>query len=150
MKHGSHILTYNCVSCLVGRACTPVLASRPGLLFSSGTLCGVWVGFSRIFSSLAPENHPVWSAALACGVRRRPQPQVYQQHRVCFQVTLAPPPWVLLRGGSSLLMGVRECPSTSWYLATFLLFSPCGVELTPVSPWSCCSVGHLRAQTQVS
>lgn len=44
-------------------------------------------------------------------------------------------------------------PRVSFYqlvLSHFLLFSPCGVELPPVSPWSCCSVGRLRAQTQVS
>uniref|UniRef100_A0A2K5D4B8 ATPase sarcoplasmic/endoplasmic reticulum Ca2+ transporting 2 n=1 Tax=Aotus nancymaae TaxID=37293 RepID=A0A2K5D4B8_AOTNA len=35
-------------------------------------------------------------------------------------VTSALLPWVLLHGGSLLLMAAQECPSTSWYSATFL------------------------------
>lgn len=41
-------------------------------------------------------------------------------HDVCSQVMLVLLLWVLLHGGSLLLMVVQECPSTSWYVAIFL------------------------------
>lgn len=62
---------------------------------------------------------------------------------ICFQVTLVLLLWVLLRGGSLLPMVVREWPSTSWYVATFLsvleMQSTVGLHKQGC-PWAFCSL----------
>ena len=58
--------------------------------------------------------------AVPAEVLQAVKPRVYQCHDICSQVTLALLQWVLPHGGSLLPRVVQECPSTSWYVATFL------------------------------